>query len=131
MNQQKLNSILKKHQKWLNNEKDGERAHLERAYLERANLERAHLERAHLERAYLEGAHLDFSCWPLWCGSFGVNGDDRLIAQLVAHITRINVVKPNARTKGIMKALNKYADDFCEYRTDVPKLKGRKKKGGE
>lgn len=46
-----------------------------------------------LLKADLEGIHLietplDFSEFPLWCGSFGMKPDDRLVAQLIYHITR-------------------------------------------
>ena len=140
MDKSELQTILEKHLKWLRNEEGAnlERANLVGANLECANLECAHLERAHLEGANLEranlvganlvGAILDFSCLPLWCGSFGMNVDDRLISQLVAHITRTLVKKPNKRTKEILKLLKPYADDFCEYRTDVKKLNEKKNK---
>ncbi len=151
MNEKQLKHILEKHLKWLDNNSDGERANLERANLEGAHLEWAHLEWANLEWANLEGAHLegahleranlewanlegailDFSGFPLWCGAFGLFGDDRLIAQLVAHITRIVIKKPDKRTKAILKALKPYADDFCKYRTDVKKLSEMKKKRGD
>ena len=53
-----LKTILEKHQKWLNDEPDGERANLVYANLERANLEGANLEGAYLKGAYLKGANL-------------------------------------------------------------------------
>ena len=56
-----LKTILEKHQKWLNDEPDGERANLVYANLERANLEGAYLEGANLEGAYLEGANLVYA----------------------------------------------------------------------
>ena len=94
-----LKTILEKHQKWLNDEPDGERANLERANLERANLRGANLEDANLERANLEDANLvcanleranlDFSCWPLWCGSLDVKVDARIAAQLAYHFCRL------------------------------------------
>ena len=69
-----LKTILEKHQKWLNDEPDGERANLVGAYLEGANL---------------KGANLDFSCWPLWCGSLDVKVDARIAAQLAYHFCRL------------------------------------------
>ncbi len=177
MDKRKLNTIIKKHQKWLTGKSGGERAdlsgadlsgadlpganlswanlswadlpganlsranlpgadlsgaNLSRADLPGANLSRANLSRADLSRADLSGAdlswanlswaNLDFSCWPLHCGSFGAKVDNRLIAQLVAHITRLNVAEPNGATKGIMSALEAYANEFCQYRQDVAKV---------
>ena len=74
-----LKTILEKHQKWLNDEPDGERA----------NLEDANLVCANLVCANLEGADLDFSCWPLWCGSLNVKVDARIAAQLAYHFCRL------------------------------------------
>ena len=72
------------------------RANLYRAYLYEADLSEADLSGAYLYRANLYradlcgadlcGANLDFSCWPLWCGSLGVNLDSRLKAQLLYHV---------------------------------------------
>ena len=85
-------------------------AHLERANLENAHLEGAHLENAHLERANLEGANLDFSCWPLWCGSFGVVVDARLAAQLAYHFCRVRC--NNAEVVEAQRMLTGLANKF-------------------
>ena len=63
MEQKKLDEILKKHQKWLDNDPDGRRAdlrwaNLQRADLQRANLRWADLQGANLQRADLQGANL-------------------------------------------------------------------------
>ena len=42
-----------------------------------------------LRRAYLRGADLDYSCFPLWCGSFDMTTDIRLPAQLAYHFCRL------------------------------------------
>ena len=56
--QEKLNSIIASHGKWLRDEEGGERAYLRRADLQGANLRRAYLRRAYLQGAYLQGADL-------------------------------------------------------------------------
>jgi len=33
----------------------------------------------------MRGADLDYSCFPLWCGSFDVKIDKRIAAQLAYH----------------------------------------------
>lgn len=95
MEQKKLDEILEKHRKWLNNEEGGECANLRDANLWRANLEGANLEGANLQYANLRGANLqdadlrdadlDYSCWPLWCGSLKAHIDDRIGIQLLYH----------------------------------------------
>jgi len=63
-------------------------ANLRSANLDGANLRDADLQGADLKGANLRGADLDFSCWPLWCGSFGVKLDDDQIGQLAYHLFR-------------------------------------------
>ena len=79
-----LKEILEKHEKWVNGEKDGERADLDGA-----NLSGANLSSANLSSADLRGANLDYSCWPLWCGSLNTKGDERLVIQLLYHTMRL------------------------------------------
>nr|DAF01568.1 MAG TPA: pentapeptide repeat protein [Caudoviricetes sp.] len=85
MEQKKLDEILEKHRKWLNNEEGSECANLEGADLEGADLEGANLEGANLRDADLRDADLDYSCWPLWCGSLKAHIDDRIGIQLLYH----------------------------------------------
>ena len=66
MKQSELNEILTKHQRWLSGKEGGEFANL-------------------------RGANLDYSCFPLWCGSEGINLDRRLFLQLLAHICAVEV----------------------------------------
>lgn len=92
---------LELHEKWLNNDDNGERADLRRANLRgadlcganlssadlcSADLSSANLRGANLRGADLDGANLDYSCFPLWCGSLGVHIDDRLAIQLLFHL---------------------------------------------
>ena len=66
MTQEELSEVLIKHQMWLHNEDEGERASLERANLYGANLERANLYGVNLCGANLEGASL---CGANLCGA--------------------------------------------------------------
>ncbi len=95
------------------------KANLKKANLERASLVGANLQDANLRSAYLRGtdiqgadlrladlmganltgadlrgANLDYSCWPLWCGSFDVRVDRRIAAQLAYHFCRLNCDDP-------------------------------------
>ena len=123
----KLKIILSKHEKWLCNEPDGEKANLKSADLESANLESANLkyadlEYANLKYANLKSAILDFSYFPLWCGSFNIKTDDRLIMQLICHLTRLDTRNCSKTGKDAVKAVWKWRNKFCEYRTDVMKV---------
>ena len=59
MDKYKLNEILEKHKKWLNNEPGGERAILDGKNLSRASLDGASLDGALLNGASLNGASLN------------------------------------------------------------------------
>jgi len=113
-----INEILRKHKLWLNDEDGGERANLQEANLrvadlqganlrvadlqeanlqgadlqgadlQGADLQGANLQGANLREADLQGANLDYSCWPLWCGSFDVKINKRIAAQLAYHFCR-------------------------------------------
>ena len=65
-------------------------AELREADLRGANLRVANLRGANLGEADLRGAELDFSCFPLWCGSFNIITGDKLPMQLLSHIVRLN-----------------------------------------
>ena len=112
----KLQDILDKHKKWLNEEEGGERADLSDAYLRgaylsgadlrgadlrRADLRRADLSDAYLSGADLRGADLDYSCLPLWCGSLTANMDDRQVKQLLYHT--LSIVKHSNNVSAILK----------------------------
>ena len=109
-------------------------ANLSEAYLREANLSRADLRKADLRGTYLSGtnlsradlreANIDFSCFPLWCGSFDLKCDQRLFWQLLAHAARLNVVYEDGDTeiKEAILDIRKYANKFCEYRGDVSKI---------
>ena len=58
--------------------------------LEGATLQYADLQGADLRGADLRGSDLDFSVFPLWCGSFNIKDDGKLVKQLLSHIARIN-----------------------------------------
>ena len=87
----KLQEILDKHKKWLNEEEGGERA----------DLRGADLSDADLSGADLSGADLDYSCLPLWCGSLTANMDDRQVKQLLYHT--LSIVKHSNNVSAILK----------------------------
>ena len=103
MNQQELDIIVEKHGKWLRREEGGERADLRGA-----NLRGANLQDADLRGADLQGANLDFSCWPLWCGSLGVKGDEKLVGQLAYHL--FDLIKSSGITIGSLDTLRELAN---------------------
>ena len=132
--------ILQRHTKWLvSGGTDGESAdlhganlcgadlcgaNLHSADLHSANLCGANLCGADLHSANLCGANLDFSCWPLWCGSKNVKVDDRLIAQLIFHVTRLDISCCSGGVREAVEHIRAMAvsDLFCEYRSDVSKI---------
>jgi uncharacterized protein YjbI with pentapeptide repeats len=88
----------------------------------RADLWGADLRRADLRRADLRGVDLDFSCLPLWCGSFGIKVDTRFIWQLIAHLARFNNSRVSKNAKEAITLLEPYRNEFCKYRNDVEKI---------
>lgn len=124
--------ILQRHAKWLvSGGTDGESADLRYANLSNADLRNADLRNADLRYANLRYANLryadlryadlDFSCWPLWCGSKNVKADDRLVAQLIFHVTRLDISCCSGGVREAVKHIRAMAvsDLFCEYRSDV------------
>ncbi|MDD2966637.1 MAG: pentapeptide repeat-containing protein [Desulfovibrionaceae bacterium] len=136
-----LKEIIKKHKMWVYMEEGGERANLRGADLRGADLNRADMCEANLRGANLRGAdlcgadlcgadlcgadlreaNLDFSCLPLHCGSKGILADDRLVAQLIFHVTRLDVAKCSG---GVQEAISYIrsmgiSNLFCEYRDDL------------
>lgn len=99
---EKLQEILEKHRLWVEDDEEWERvdlrgADLEGADFKTADLQGADLQIANLKIANLDGAYLrlqgdliDFSCWPLWCGSFDVKVDARIARQLAYHLCRLD-----------------------------------------
>ena len=95
-------------------------ANLWGADLRRANLRRADLRGADLRRADLTNVDLDFSCWPLWCGSFDVKVSMRHVYQLCYHICRL---RNSSKTFRVIKTLLKpYANRFHRIGRDVEKI---------
>lgn len=131
MEQKKLDEILKKHQKWLDNDPDGERADLreadlreadlQRADLQRANLRWANLQGANLRGANLRGANLFNTCLPLWCGGLNIKLDRLQMAQLAYHFCSMDC--EDDEIKSLQKSLYKLANEFADSRDD---LKNRK-----
>jgi uncharacterized protein YjbI with pentapeptide repeats len=101
------------------------RADLQEANLKGANLQGANLQGANLQGANLQGANFDFSSWNLSCTSFHAKADDRLVSQLICHVTRLNTSNCSGGVKEAVDFIKKMAisDMFCEYRDDVDPLK--------
>ena len=146
MEQKKLDEILKKHQKWLDNDPDGERADLREADLQRAdlqgadlqgadlqeanlqgadlqgaNLQRADLQGANLQGANLQEANLFNTCLPLWCGGLNIKLDRLQMAQLAYHFCSMDC--EDDEIKDLQKSLYQLANEFADSRGD---LKNRK-----
>ena len=96
-------------------------ANLRGADLSYADLRYADMSGANLSCANLSGADLDYSAWPLYCGSTGAIAGDRLFAQLLFHLTRLDVSNCSGGVKEAMQHIRNMAaaDLFCEYRYDV------------
>jgi hypothetical protein len=69
-------------------------ADLRNADLRNADLRNADLRNADLQAADLRNANLDFSCFPLWCGSFNMHVSVDLIQQLLYHLCRLKCDDP-------------------------------------
>ena len=96
-------------------------ADLRNADMHGTYLHGADLRNADMHGAKLHGANLDFSAWPLRCGSTGAIADDRLLAQLLFHLTRLDASNCSGGVKEAMHHIRSMAvsDLFCEYRDDV------------
>ena len=128
MNNEELNKILELHKKWLQNEKDGQRADLQGANLKGADLQGADLQYAklkgvNLKGAYLQGANIDFSSLPLWCGGLDFKIDERQAKQLMYHV--INLMQySNIDIPKSHKSLFKWLSDSHLVKThDLPVIK--------
>ena len=121
MEQKKLDEILKKHQKWLDNDPDGERANLRWADLRGADLQEANLQRADLQGVNLQGANLFNTCLPLWCGGLNIKLDRLQMAQLAYHFCSMDC--EDDEIKDLQKSLYQLANEFADSRGD---LKNRK-----
>ena len=122
MDKKKLDEILKKHQKWLDNEPDGEQANLQEADLRwadlrEANLQGADLRGASLQGADLRGASLFNTCLPLWCGGLHIKLDRLQMAQLAYHFCSMDC--EDDEIKSLQKSLYKLANDFADSREDL------------
>jgi len=106
-------------------------ANLRGADLQKANLQEAGLRGAGLRGADLQGATLDYSCFPLWCGSFDMKVDDRLVWQLIAHLGRLDRSKISKKVGKAIKLLEPYFDEFCKYMDDVSPILDRKENTDE
>jgi hypothetical protein len=67
---------------------DFQKANLWEANFQKADLREANFQKANLWEADFQEADIDYSCWPLWCGSFDVKIDKRIAAQFACHFCR-------------------------------------------
>ncbi|MDD2757686.1 MAG: pentapeptide repeat-containing protein [Candidatus Pacebacteria bacterium] len=98
-------------------------ANLAYAILKRATLGDANLGGANLRGANLGGANLDYSCWPLWCGSFDVKVDMYIADQLAYHFCRLDCDDPEyiRARNAIVDFANKFhLADECGVLRQIP-----------
>ena len=106
-------------------------SNLRNADLRNADLSFSDLRCTYLKGANLQGTVLDLSAFPLLCGSFGMKADDRLVYQLICHITRLAQDNLSDDAKKAIEAVMPWADKFCDYRDDVKRLNKEDKKEDE
>jgi len=100
-------------------------ADLSDANLSNADLSDANLRYADLSDANLSNADLDFSCFPLWCGSFGIKADDRIVSQLIYHVCRLNIENCSDEIKQFVNSIPlEIKNKFREYRGELKKFEG-------
>ena len=118
MQKERLQEILESHKKWLRG-KDGKKAdlrcadlrgvdlrwaNLRWADLRGVDLREANLKDADLRCADLRWANLDYSSFPLWCGSFDIIVDERLIRQLCYHIAKLKYAGNDSDIKTLLES---------------------------
>ena len=133
MQKERLQEILESHKKWLRG-KDGKKAdlrcadlrgvdlrwanlrwadlrgvdlreaNLRWADLRGVDLREANLKDADLRCADLRGTDLDYSSFPLWCGSFDIIVDERLIHQLCYHIAKLKYAGNDSDIKTLLES---------------------------
>ena len=94
-------------------------ADLREANLRGANLYKADLRGTDLRGADLRGTNLDFSCFPLWCGSFNIRVDDNIIEQLFTHIRRLDTSKCSEENKKLIKRIPKRVENKLKERQKI------------
>ena len=78
-----------------------------------------------MRNANLSNADLDFSCFPLWCGSFGIKADDRIVSQLIYHVCRLNIENCSDEIKQFVNSIPlEIKNKFREYRGELKKFEG-------
>ena len=106
----KIKKVLEEHKKWIEDNSNGKRAKLSNANSSNADL---------------SNADLDFSCFPLWCGSFGIKADDRIVSQLIYHVCRLNIENCSDEIKQFVNSIPlEIKNKFREYRGELKKFEG-------
>ena len=94
-------------------------ADLRNANLRNADLRDADLRNAGLRNADLRNADLDFSCFPLWCGSFDMKTDIEFVKQILYHVSRLDFDD----SEGIKDAIREFANTASvKQRHNLPNL---------
>jgi uncharacterized protein YjbI with pentapeptide repeats len=94
-------------------------AKLQGAKLRGADLKWANLQGTNLQGTDLRGAKIDFSCFPLWCGSFNMKVDDNILEQLLTHIRRLDISKCSDVNKKLVKKIPKRVEYKLSSRHDI------------
>ena len=84
-------------------------ANLSGANLREADLSRTNLSEANLREANLCGVDLDFSCLPLWCGSFAMIVDFEFVQQLLYHVCKLKCDDP--RFTDVVEVVRSWANE--------------------
>jgi hypothetical protein len=69
-------------------------ADMQGADMRGVNMRKADMRGVNMRKADMRGVNIDFSCWPLWCGSFDIKVDKRIAAQLAYHFDRLDCDDP-------------------------------------
>jgi hypothetical protein len=109
MMQQELDEILAQHELWLAG-LGGKRADLRGADLRHldmqwADMQWADMQGANMQGADTRGANFDRSCFSLSCGGSHFRCDAKLVRQLLAHISTLEVVDADDDLKSVLVAI--------------------------
>jgi hypothetical protein len=129
MNTQEVKDMLEKHNKFIENgevglfdlsysdlsysdlrhsdlhDSDLSYSDLHDSDLRHSDLRHSDLRGSNLSDSNLSGANWDFSCFPLWCGGSQFKCDMRLVRQLFAHITTLEVVDADDGMRAALAAI--------------------------
>jgi hypothetical protein len=93
---------------------------LHNADLRNADLSYADLRHADLRESNFEGVNFDFSAFPLWCGSLGIEVDEKFAMQLAYHFCSLKC--DSAKFISLRKQMIDFANKFHRVGSDCPAL---------